>query len=215
MKTLLLTTAAFAALVMVAPIGAHAEYVDPHANVVTACPLSDLGQQRLTDGLTDARYNFSSRAFIGFRGLGFSDLEWTRSSDDQMGDVTVRTARTLSQLNDGALIPVADARGLRSFFYDDTLVCLKNAYHETDAERSERLNAQAAAAEAAKERAEAAKTARQKELALEAQQQAIIQNIAKNPGALPDFLRATTKPAPSYDAYIAGLLGKPAPAPAR
>jgi hypothetical protein len=215
MKTLFLTTAAFAALVMIAPIGAHAEYVDPHANVVTACPLSDLGQQRLTDGLTEARYNFSSRAFIGFRGLGFSDLEWTRSSDDQMGDVTVRTARTLSQLNDGALIPVADARGLRSFFYDDTLVCLKNAYHETDAERSERLNAQAAAAEAAKERAEAAETARQKELALEAQQQAVIQNIAKNPGALPDLLRATMKPAPSYDAYIAGLLGKPAPEPAR
>jgi hypothetical protein len=53
MRTLLVVTAAFAALVIVAPLGAHAgdTFVEPHQNVIDECPLNDSGETLLKGAL--------------------------------------------------------------------------------------------------------------------------------------------------------------------
>jgi hypothetical protein len=136
MRTLFLATAAFAALMVGAPIGtAHADnVVEPHQNVIDECPLNDSGEALLKNALMTARYDITSKAYLGMHILGFGANEFTnRTESEQMDDVKIRTARALSGYNDGVMLPMAQARDLDEFFYNDSLACLKHAYH-ADAE---------------------------------------------------------------------------------
>jgi hypothetical protein len=140
-----IAAAALIAASLTAPAWASPES-DRNDAVIATCSLNENGEALLARGLQDARYDYSSGAYMAFRALGFSDTEWNRSLAQQKADVTVRTARLLSRYNDGMTLSLAKNYGLVNFFYDDSLICLKGAFHETKAEADSRVAAEKHAA---------------------------------------------------------------------
>jgi hypothetical protein len=51
-----------------------------------------------------------------------------------MNDVAVRVALALSRYQDGGALPMAKVTGVDEFFFDDSLICLKQAGAAAQAE---------------------------------------------------------------------------------
>jgi transposase-like protein len=180
-----LTTLAFIAAVAVSAtvVKANADEaaVEPHQNVLDTCTLNENGEALLAQGLRNARYDAQSRAFMAFNILGFSTQEFTaRTVEEQKADVKIRAARALSRIDDGAVLSIAHSEGLQGFFYDDTIVCLKASFQETDAERTKRETSEKAAAVAQAKRNAQAEAARQQELQKENAQAARMDDIQRD-----------------------------------
>ena len=89
-----------------------------------------------------ARYDITSPEYVGWRLLGFGNAEFEqRTEEQQMQDTMIRAAHALSMYADNVALTMARARGLDRFFCDDSLACLKHAYHESDAEKTARATA--------------------------------------------------------------------------
>ena len=130
---------------------AHADELanEPHRNVVDDCPLNENGTNLLKHALMNGQYDVTSNEFVAMKLLGFGPNEFTnRTETEQMNDTMIRAARSLFQCQDSVMLTMAKARKLDWIFYDDTLVCLKKAYHKSDAERDARVTAQQRAADA-------------------------------------------------------------------